>query len=387
MDTFTLLPLPGAGQAGIYLHIPFCKQACHYCSFHFATSLRYKEALTRALHEELTLQKDYLQGRSIRTIYFGGGTPSLLEVEEVASLLRHIEALFPCQQVEEVTLEANPEDLSPEKLAGLRAAGVTRLSIGIQSLNDGVLRQMNRAHHAAQALEVLRRLPEVGFDSYSVDLIYALPQRAPAGWQADLQQLLSFQPPHLSAYNLAVEPGTVWGRQKAAGSFREMEEEEAIAEYELLTASMEAAGYLHYEVSNFCLPGHHSRHNAAYWLGVPYLGVGPAAHSWDGKSRQHNIRHNQLYIAAISRGEIPCQMEQLSVRQQTHEYILLRLRTSWGCSLATLQEVYGYDLALEKTALLAAWQERGWLIHSGDRILLTRQGRLLADELARQLFP
>lgn len=373
-------------MSGIYLHIPFCKQACHYCDFHFSTSMGHKKATVQAIARELELRRDYLQGQQVHTIYFGGGTPSLLTQQELQYLLQTIHNLLTVAEDAEITLEANPDDLSPEKLQELKAAGINRLSIGLQSFHEPHLRLMNRAHNATESLRCVQDAQSAGFDNITVDLIYGIPAPDHSIWLEDLKTLFSLNVQHVSCYALTVEPDTALGRWSKKGKFRSSDDDFTARQFEILLEQMRARGFTQYEVSNFCQPGHESRHNSNYWRGVHYLGVGPSAHSFNGASRQYNVANNRTYTAAIAEGAIPAEVEVLTVADQANDYLLTTLRTSWGCDLALLHDRYSYDLPAKHSLYLQQLQQKG-LATLQDRVLyLTDQGKLLADQITLDLF-
>ncbi|HLL94961.1 MAG TPA: radical SAM family heme chaperone HemW, partial [Spirosoma sp.] len=333
----------------LYIHIPFCRQACHYCDFHFSTNLNHKSTLVDALCVEMGLQKNYLPTNVLETIYFGGGTPSLLTELELRQIFRQIQAQFTVSSSAEITLEANPDDLTPETLAMLRRY-VNRLSIGIQTFDEATLRWMNRAHTATEAETCVRLAREAGFDNLSVDLIYGIPKRTESLWTADLQKVLRLNVPHISAYALTIEPNTAFGRWEKTGKLPPADENLAAEQFEELTTALTGDGdassyYEHYEISNFAKPGHYARHNTAYWQRRPYLGIGPSAHSYNGHSRQYNIANNRRYIAEISRRMLPATIETLTTADQVNDYLLTGLRTQWGCSIAELNTLLGDDFA------------------------------------------
>jgi oxygen-independent coproporphyrinogen-3 oxidase len=369
----------------LYLHIPFCKQACHYCDFHFSTSLGQKSALVDALCAEIALQKDYLPGKTLETVYFGGGTPSLLTEQELAQIFEVIYAQYAVSPSAEITLEANPDDLSLDKLRVLHRY-VNRLSIGIQTFDEASLRWMNRAHTATEAEACVHLAREVGFSNMSIDLIYGIPNRDTSLWQADLQKALALDVPHLSAYALTIEPDTAFGRWQQKGKLPAADEAVAAEQFEQLTGALRASGYEHYEISNFAKPGQYARHNTAYWQRRPYLGVGPSAHSYNGHSRQYNIANNARYIAEIRQGSLPATVEELSTADQVNEYLLTGLRTQWGCSLAEIDVLAGADFAQMQARDLAEMYKAGWLLRDGDRLRLTESGKLFADRVAATLF-
>lgn len=369
----------------LYLHIPFCKQACHYCDFHFSTSLRQKSALVDALCTEIALQKDYLPGRTLETIYFGGGTPSLLTESELRQIIAVIQTHFTVLSTAEITLEANPDDLSREKLTMLRTY-VNRLSIGIQTFDEATLRWMNRAHTATEAETCVRLAREAGFENMSVDLIYGIPDRETARWQLDLQKVLALNVPHLSAYALTIEPDTAFGRWEKKGKMLPADENLAAEQFEELTKALREASYDHYEISNFAKPDQYARHNSAYWQRRPYLGIGPSAHSYNGHSRQYNLANNSRYMAAIGQGKLPATVETLTMADQVNEYLLTGLRTKWGCSLSELNELSMSDFSEKQARDLTDMYATGWLLRDGDRLVLTEAGKLFADRVAATLF-
>ena len=374
---------------GLYLHIPFCKQACHYCDFHFSTSLGLKEQFVEAIIKELALRHRYLPEASapLETIYFGGGTPSLLTGAELARIFAAIHTHFAVSPQAEITLEANPDDLSPAKLAELAASPVNRLSIGLQSFHEPHLRLMNRAHSALESGQAVRAAQAAGFENISVDLIYGVPAASHNIWEEDLARLLELGVPHVSAYALTIEPDTAFGRRLKKGTFVAPPEEFVAHQFETLLARLRAHGYEQYEISNFCQPGRESRHNANYWRGVPYLGLGPSAHSFDGRSRQYAVANNPQYVAAVlERGEVPATVEQLSPLDQANEYLLTTLRTSRGCDLAHLRDTLGLDLLAGRADYLASLAAQGMATLDGGVLRLTDAGKLLADHITLELF-
>ncbi|NML36446.1 radical SAM family heme chaperone HemW [Chitinophaga sp. G-6-1-13] len=373
-------------MAGIYLHIPFCKQACYYCNFHFSTSLARKAEMVQCLLQEIDLQKDYLGGERIETIYFGGGTPSLLDTGELQLLLSRLYNTFDVAPDVEITLEANPDDLDIAKLQALRDAGINRLSIGIQSFHQADLQWMNRAHNSQQALDCIAQAQQLGFRNITIDLIYGGPTLTDEGWRQNVEQAIALGVPHLSCYALTVEPGTALDHFIRKKKMEATDPDKAARHFEQLMQWLEAAGYEHYEISNFALPGWHSRHNSSYWQGRSYLGIGPSAHSFNGHSRQWNVANNAAYIKRITAGEIPAEIESLTTDMQFNEYIMTSLRTSAGCNLEWVAEKFGADQSLrlqqESKALIA----KGWMEYQGETLRLTKAGRLFADGIAADLF-
>lgn len=369
-------------MAGIYLHIPFCKQACHYCNFHFSTSMAYRAEVIAAIAKELDLQKDYLRGALVESVYLGGGTPSLLGPEELALLFGQLEALYVIHPEAEITLEANPDDLTEDRLAQLRDSPVNRLSIGIQSFADEDLVFMNRAHNAKEAGRCIELAHRYGFDNLTVDLIYGTPTLSNEQWADNIKKVIDYQVPHLSCYCLTVEPQTALDHFVKTGKAKPVDDKKAEEQFIFLMEELAKAGYEHYEISNFARPGHYAKHNSAYWLGEPYLGVGPGAHSYNGESRQWNIAHNGKYRQALAKDEVPYERELLSADQRYNEYVLTRLRTRWGVVLTDLTEPYR-DHFLKQ---IQTYEKGGQVIQERGRYLLTLSGKLLADRIAMDLF-
>ncbi len=375
-------------MAGLYLHIPFCKQACHYCDFHFSTSLGLKSRLVDALVQEVELRHTYLGNHSaLETIYFGGGTPSLLTGGELAQLFEAIHRHFAVDPRAEITLEANPDDLSAAKLHELQQAGINRLSIGLQSFYEPHLRLMNRAHTAEESTTAVRRAQDAGFENISIDLIYGVPAPGHHIWEADLANAFALGVPHVSAYALTIEPGTAFGHRLQKGTFRAAPDEFVATQFETLLGAMRAHGYEQYEISNFCQPGRESRHNSNYWRGVPYLGLGPSAHSYDGQNRQATLANNPQYVAAVlERHEVPVTLDVLSATDRANEYLLTTLRTARGCNLAHLRAHHGLDLLATRAGYLAELQANGWARIQNEVLTLTDAGKLLADHITLELF-
>lgn len=374
---------------GLYLHIPFCKQACHYCDFHFSTSRALQGQFVAALVKEMALRQDYFPTppAPLDTIYFGGGTPSLLTGAELDRIFAAINQHFTVSPRAEITLEANPDDLSPAKLAELAASPVNRLSIGLQSFHEPHLRLMNRAHSALESGRAVRAAQAAGFENISVDLIYGVPAAGHAVWEADLAELIGLNVPHVSAYALTIEPGTAFGHRLRKGTFVAPPEEFVAEQFELLLARLRGAGYEQYEISNFCRPGRESRHNANYWRGVPYLGLGPSAHSFDGHRRQATVANNPQYVAAVlERGEVPATVEHLTPLDQANEYLLTTLRTSRGCDLAHLRDALGLNLLADRADYLAGLVAQDMATLRDDVLRLTDAGKLLADHITLALF-
>lgn len=368
-------------MAGIYLHIPFCRQSCHYCNFHFTTSLRRKNELTAALLKEMVLQQEYLAGEPVDTIYFGGGTPSLLHPDELFSLLEKLRNSFPVNVSPEITLECNPDDVEPPLLSTWQQLGINRLSIGIQSFFDEDLRWMNRAHDASQAIRALESVMEV-FPNSTADLIYGTPFLTDERWKQNVDRMLDIGVPHLSCYALTVEPQTLLYKKIEKGTSPSVDPEKQARQFLLLMDWLEAAGFEHYEISNFAKPGHRSRHNSSYWEGKKYLGLGPSAHSYNGESRQWNIANNNIYLSGMENGVPVWEKEQLTPIQRLNEYIMTSLRTMEGLDLSRIPGNYREEIQREA----AIYLEQGYMVRRADQLILTKQGKLLADGIASDLF-
>lgn len=371
-------------MSGIYIHIPFCKQACHYCDFHFSTSLKHKQRVIDAICSELVLRKKELNG-TVETIYFGGGTPSLLSSEELMQLFETIQEHYVLSENPEITLEANPDDLSEATLEAFSRSPINRLSIGIQSFFEEDLKLMNRAHTAEEALTCIEMATHY-FPNSSIDLIYGIPGMRVERWIQNLDTALKLNVPHLSCYALTVEPKTALETFIKKGIVPAVEDAVAAAHYEHLLEKTEAAGYENYEFSNFSKPGFHSRNNTGYWMGKPYLGVGPSGHSYDGNCRSWNVNNNTKYIKAIEAGTLPLEREELSARDRYNEYVMTRLRTMGGISLEEVAEGFGSEY---KTYLLKQAEQhlKNKLLFVEDaRLKVTRKGKFLSDGIASDLF-
>ena len=372
-------------MAGIYIHIPFCKQACHYCDFHFSTDTSTRTELSQALVLELALRKDYLK-EEVDTIYLGGGTPSMLDLRELETLFNAIQKYFSLGANPEISLEANPDDLTREKLKDLRAIGINRLSVGIQSFDDQILKYLNRVHDAGTAYQCVEDARNIGFDNISIDLIYAIPGLSHDLWEETLQQAIRMSPEHISLYALTIETRTVFGHWSKRGKLSPVGEEMAAQQFERIMDALPPSGYEHYEISNFCKPGLYSRHNSNYWKRTPYLGIGPSAHSYNLESRQFNIRNNAQYIRSINACDIPFELEMLTRENRINEYILTTLRTKWGCGLNFLKQELGDDLLQRCGNYLAQLKQSGLVSLEAGTLLLTRKGKLLADQIAEDLM-
>ena len=372
-------------MAGLYIHIPFCKQACHYCDFHFSTNLQLMEVMMDSITVELKLRKDYLKGEAVDTVYFGGGTPSLVPAEYLEKILDQIAQLFPGRK-QEVTLEANPDDLNPQALANWKSLGIDRLSLGIQSFQDQILKAYNRAHTSKEAKQAIQLARAAGFEKFSIDLIYGYPHSDHRLWQLDLKEALRLDPGHLSAYSLTIEPKTTFGNWTKKGKFSPAEDEFVAQQFEWLQERCDKAGYLQYEISNFSRPNQAAIHNSNYWKRSPYLGIGPSAHSFDGSSRGFNPSSNASYTKALSAGALPFVLEQLTPTESINEEILTGLRTSWGLDTGSLEDRYHLDILEIKKGPISKLTELGMIHTLGKTLTLTRKGQLLADSIASDIF-
>lgn len=373
-------------MAGIYIHIPFCKKACHYCDFHFSTSLKNKEALVDALCSEIGMRHDYLENKKLSTIYFGGGTPSLLTSSELDEIISTIREYFEVIPNAEITLEANPDDLTPEKIKELKASGINRLSIGIQSFFDDDLQRMNRSHSAQQAIDAVKNAISYGINNISIDLIYGLPNLTKEKWMYNLQQAFQLNVTHLSAYCLTIEEGTAFNHFLHKGKITLPTEPETIEQFELLMSEAAKHDFIHYEISNFCKEGNQSRHNSSYWTNEHYLGIGPSAHSYNGISRQFNVANNIKYIKGISSGILDMEIEMLTPANKFNEYVMTRLRTIWGINPAFISEQFGKATLTTFLSGAEPYLVSGSLQWQQDNLILTQKGKLLADKIASDLF-
>jgi oxygen-independent coproporphyrinogen-3 oxidase len=372
-------------MAGIYIHIPFCKQACHYCDFHFSTSPKYKDEMVQALIKEITLQKNYLNSETIQSIYFGGGTPSVLSADEILQIINTITSLHTVASDAEITLEANPDDLDHAKVNAFKHTPVNRFSIGIQSFFDEDLFWMNRAHRANEADSAVKRAQDAGFENITVDLIYGYPLLTDAKWTQNLNRVFDLGVPHISAYSMTVEPQTALASFISKKKQPPMSDHQSAAQFDIMLDAMQVQGFEQYEISNFCKPGHYSRHNSNYWKGVKYLGIGPSAHSFNGETRQWNVANNVKYIASLTDNQVPAEIEVLTEANRLNEYIMTALRTIWGLDLDKLNEIaQGSADILLKAARL--YFDDGSITQDGKVLTLTRKGKLYADNIAARLF-
>ena len=373
-------------MAGIYIHIPFCKSFCSYCDFYSITDNSLKDALVQAVIRESSLRSSYLEGEIVETVYFGGGTPSLLEPATAANLISDLKKKFPFSDDTEITFEVNPDDVYEGLFIELKKAGINRISLGVQSWDDKRLRYLGRRHDAAQSARALEMVFREGIKNVSVDIIYGVPGMTSADLKADLEKTFAFPVTHLSAYHLTVEEGTRFGRMKKEGKLKETDEETSASMFSLLGKVCREHGFIHYEISNFAKEGYISRHNSSYWKQVPYLGLGPSAHSFDGRSRQWNVPDVRKYIKAISSGEIPCEREELDRITVFNEYVMTSLRTMWGIDLTHVEEFYDKELHDYLVNLSGKYIRYGLMKKEKNTLVLTDQGRMISDNIIAELL-
>ena len=373
-------------MAGIYIHIPFCRQACTYCDFHFSTSTQTVDAMIVSIEQEIILRKNYLEDEIVQTIYFGGGTPSLIDTHLIKSLLDVVHREYNVNPGTEITLEANPDDLTEEKSEDLIQAGINRLSIGIQSFSDDDLKFMNRAHDSGQALSAVKNARQAGFKNISIDLIYGIQQSSAEQWEKNLDVTLNLGVEHLSCYALTIEPRTALAdmirKKKAAPT----DDEKTSLDFELLMKRAGEAGFEHYEISNFARDQKYSRHNTSYWQRKKYLGVGPSAHSYNGDSRQWNVSNNQQYIRSLKENIIPFEIEELSESNKFNEYILTSLRTMWGIDISLMEKEFGHLRKKELLRQIQNFIKEGMIMSAGNNFVLTKEGKFFADRIAGEMF-
>ncbi|HFB62148.1 MAG TPA: radical SAM family heme chaperone HemW [Bacteroidetes bacterium] len=374
-------------MAGIYLHIPFCKQKCHYCNFYSLASVKYRDVFVDALLREMHLRKDYLHGQSVQTVYFGGGTPSLLTTEEINRILTEITKLFALDAEAEITLEANPDDLTPDYLRHLKShTRVNRLSIGIQSFFDDDLAYLHRVHNGKQAIKAVEQARQAGFQNLTIDLIYGIPTLTEEKWRRNLAWFFELGIPHLSSYALTVEPKTALQVLIDRNKTDRPEEDHSIRHFEILLDQTEKHGFVQYEISNFALPGFYSKHNSAYWLGGHYLGLGPSAHSFNGLSRQWNVANMKKYVESETVEKIVLEKEILTENQRYNEYILTSLRTSWGCDTEHIRNGFGEKYEHHFLRHMTPFLQEKKVEKRGNAYMLTNNGKLFADGIAAALF-
>jgi len=372
-------------MSGIYIHIPFCKQACHYCDFHFSTSLKKKEEMVQALAKEIRLRKVEFADETVETIYFGGGTPSILEVSDLRMLIDEIYTNYAVAENPEITVEANPDDLSEERVIALSENKINRLSIGIQSFYEEDLKLMNRAHNAEEAKKCLEIATKY-FDNITADLIYGIPGLTNEKWLQNIQTLLDLKIPHISSYALTVEPKTALQKFIKQGTVPQPDDAVAHEQFLILVDILEANGFVHYELSNFGKPGYFSKNNSAYWLGKKYLGIGPSAHSYDGTNRSWNIANNSLYLKSLAENRLPSEIETLTETDRYNEYIMTGLRTVWGVSLERIKAEFGDNRLRYLLQNAEPYLNDEKLILENNILRTTKKGKFFTDGIASDLF-
>jgi oxygen-independent coproporphyrinogen-3 oxidase len=372
-------------MSGIYIHIPFCKQACHYCDFHFSTSMKKKDDMVLALAKEIAMRKNEFTDEIVETIYFGGGTPSVLSNEEINFLISEVYKNYKVAENLEITLEANPDDLSSERILELSKSPVNRLSIGIQSFYEEDLKMMNRAHNSAEAKKCLEEATKY-FDNISLDLIYGIPGMTDEMWRQNIQTALDFGIPHISSYALTVEPKTVLSKLIQTGKIAEPQDETASNHFMILVEMLQKNGFIHYELSNFGKENYFSKNNSAYWLGKKYIGIGPSAHSYDGEKRGWNIANNSLYLKSIHENKLPIETEILTKSDRYNEYIMTGLRTIWGVSLEKIEKEFGVDYLNYLQKQSEKFLNDDLLSIENNILKPTAKGKFLTDGIASDLF-
>ena len=382
-------------MSGIYIHIPFCKQACHYCDFHFSTSMKKKDEMVLALTKEIRMRKKEFENEVIETIYFGGGTPSILQISDLRFLIDEVYKNFTVAENPEITLEANPDDLSRERIIELSKSPINRLSIGIQSFFEDDLTMMNRAHNSAEAIECLEEATKY-FDNISLDLIYGIPDSSQNGeeakqmknekWKRNIETALSFSVPHISSYALTVEPKTALHKLIQTGKIAKPKDEVTEVHFQILVEMLEKNGFIHYELSNFGKENYFSKNNSAYWLGEKYLGIGPSAHSYNGISRSWNVSNNAVYLKSLDENKLPCETEILSKTDHYNEYIMTGLRTIWGVSLDRIEKEFGTNYLEYLTNQAQKFLDDNLLSIEENVLKATKKGKFLTDGIASDLF-
>ena len=373
-------------MAGFYIHIPFCRKMCSYCDFYHVISTDDNTAYIDAMLQEISARKDYFGDETVSTIYLGGGTPSLLSIKELDSLLTHVYKQYKVENDCEITIELNPDDIDPDYLSGLKRLNINRVSVGIQSWRDADLKLLNRRHDSAQAEKALKEIFKTGFDNVTIDLIYGIPGMNLQDWSNNLDYTFDFDIKHLSAYHLTFEKGTVFWQMLKKGVINEIDEEESSALFNMLIGKAEKAGFIHYEISNFGKQGYFSKHNANYWKQVSYIGIGPSAHSFNGYSRQWNVSSIKEYVKAINNGD-PCyEREELDTRMRFNEYIMTSLRTMWGIDLDYVEKTFekeGYDYVVN---LSGKFKDYGLMKKEGENLILTNQGKMISDNIISEFM-
>ncbi|MCZ4225002.1 radical SAM family heme chaperone HemW [Pedobacter rhodius] len=372
-------------MSGIYIHIPFCKKACHYCDFHFSTSLKYADEMVEAICKEIKMKKDRISGQ-VGSIYLGGGTPSILSQAALQKIFDAINHTFSVDANAEITIETNPDDLTTQKLKELKQLPVNRFSVGIQSFFNEDLIWMNRAHNAEEAEDCIKRSQDAGFENLTLDLIYGYPLLTDTKWLSNIHKAIDLQVPHISAYALTVEPRTALAHAIKNKKQSPVNDNQSAAQFVILMDKLIEAGFEHYEISNFAKPGCYAVHNTNYWKGINYIGIGPSAHGFDGQNRYMNPANNALYIEQLESNKLPEIVEELSLNDRFNEYMMTSLRTMWGTDLQKIKTDFGKDFFEETKYNLRSFENKDWLVINGDNIKLSLNGKLFADHIASELF-
>lgn len=373
-------------MASVYVHIPFCHSKCYYCGFHSVASLKAKQDVVHCIVKELEIRKNYLKEEPLDSIYFGGGTPSVLDIQEVARIIIKIREHYRINEDAEISFEVNPEDVSIDYFKDLRKLGINRISIGVQSLDDGILSFLNRKHSVEEAISCINNSVEAGIDNISIDLIYGIPGLSDDMWKESLERIKCLPVKHLSAYCLSIDENTVFEYKMRKGEFIPMSDEDCEAQYNILLDWAKNNGFQHYEISNFCKSNYYSRHNSAYWMQKPYLGVGPSAHSYNGHSRQWNTSNNANYITSVNKGVIPFQKEDLNLKDRFNEYILTSLRTVWGINKKVVTRMFGVKYLQHVVEKSEKYLDSGHLQIDKNCIKLTEKGMFISNDIISEIF-
>ena len=373
-------------MSAIYIHIPYCSQKCSYCNFHFTTNMQTKSLMIKAIIKEIQMQRKYLKNINLNSIYIGGGTPSILSKEDINNILNEINKWFNFSKKTEITFECNPEDLNKNKLSEIKNSGINRLSVGIQSFSNNDLKFMNRSHDANQAKYCIKKAQDIGINNISIDLIYSLPNQNKGQWEKNIKTGLELSIKHMSCYSLTIEKNTKLFHLIKKKEISELDEEISYKQYKMLIDCMKKNDFIHYEISNFCMPGYHSIHNSNYWKEKEYLGIGPSAHSFNTESRQWNVSNNQKYISEILKNKIPYTQETLSNKEKYNEHILSSLRTKWGLNLNQLKYYCSstqHNIALKK---IKKWRQSNHIKYQKGYIILTDKGKFISNYIFTDLF-
>ncbi len=381
---FSHIHVKTGNLVGLYIHIPFCRQACSYCDFHFSTNLTAKNDLVKAITKEIEFRYKYLNNNKLESIYFGGGTPSLLSKAEFEAIFEAIGKYYSFDNGSEITIETNPDDISNESLKIWKDLKINRLSIGLQSFNDEELKWMNRAHNALQSVNSVKMAQDAGFDNITIDLIYGSKFQDLKTWESTLLRTVSLNTQHISSYNLTIENKTVLGIQNAKGKEPSINDELSSKQFLMMTDILKQNNFIHYEISNFGKPGFFAKHNSNYWLQKHYLGIGPSAHSFNGTSRQWNVKNNNAYIKALENNTDYFEKEELTVKDKFNEYILTRLRTIWGCDVNEIKALFGEQI--QKHFLSIVNEKKNELEENNGVYTLTAAAKLYADGIASDFF-